>query len=65
MQNKLLVHDKITNHTICLEYLERKRYWGDTDDDGRILIKRNLKKCDVGLWTGQSWLKIGTCGGHF
>jgi hypothetical protein len=23
-----------------------------------------LKKWDVGVWTGSSWLKIGTGGGH-
>ena len=24
----------------------------------------NIKKWDVGVWTGSSWLTIGTGGGH-
>jgi hypothetical protein len=24
----------------------------------------NIKMLDVGLWTGSSWLRIGTGGGH-
>jgi len=25
---------------------------------------RIFRKCDVGVWTGSSWLRIGTGGGH-
>jgi len=28
------------------------------------IIKMNLHKCNVGTWTGSSWLRIGTGGGH-
>jgi hypothetical protein len=28
-------------------------------------IKVDLQKLDVGAWTGLSWLRIGTGGGHF
>jgi len=41
-------------------------WWGNLGDqgvDGRIL-KWILRKWDVGLWTGSSWLRIGTGGGH-
>jgi len=31
--------------------------WGDN-------IKMDLRKWDVGVWTGSSWLRIGTCGGQ-
>jgi hypothetical protein len=38
----------------------------DTGVDGRIIIiiGRLLKKWDEGIWTGLSWLRIGTGGGH-
>jgi hypothetical protein len=32
--------------------------------DGRIILKRNFKKWDVGAWTGLIWIKIGTDDGH-
>jgi len=32
---------------------------GHTWEDNRI-----FRKWDVGLWSGSSWLKIGTGGGH-
>jgi hypothetical protein len=28
-------------------------------------IKWIFSKWNVGVWTGSSWLGIGTCGGHF
>jgi len=34
-----------------------RRRWEDN-------IKIDLRKWDVGLWTGSSWLRIGTVGGH-
>jgi hypothetical protein len=30
----------------------------------RIILRWILKKWDVGIWTGSSWLRIGTGGGH-
>ena len=27
-------------------------------------IKMGLRKWDIGVWTGSSWLRIGTGGGH-
>jgi len=32
--------------------------------DGRIVFRRIFRKWDVGAWTGSSWLRIGTGGGH-
>jgi hypothetical protein len=32
--------------------------------DGRIILRRIFMRCDVGVWTGLSWLRIETCGGH-
>ena len=36
----------------------------DPDLDGRIILGWILRMCDVGVWTGSSWLRIGTGGGH-
>jgi hypothetical protein len=35
-------------------------HWGDPGVDGRWIFR----KWDVGVWTGLSWLRIGTGGGH-
>jgi hypothetical protein len=47
------------------ENLRERDHWGDPGVDGRIIIKRILKKWDVGVWTGLIWLRIdqlaGTC----
>jgi len=42
---------------------EGKRPLGRPGVDGRILL-RSFRKWDVGAWTGSSWLRIGTGGGH-
>ena len=31
---------------------------------GRIILRWIFRKWDVGVWTGSSWLRIGTGGGH-
>jgi len=31
---------------------------------GRIILKWIFRKWDMGVWTGLSWLRIGTGGGH-
>jgi hypothetical protein len=43
---------------------EGKCRWGDTGVDGRIILRWNFRKWDVGVWTGLGWLRIGTGGGH-
>jgi len=37
---------------------------GVSDVDGRIILRWIFRKWDVGVWTGWSWLRIGTGGGH-
>jgi len=32
--------------------------------DGRIILRLIFRKWDVGVWTGSSWLRIGTGGRH-
>jgi len=37
---------------------------GNPDIDGRIVLEWIFRTWDEGLWTGSSWLRIGTGGGH-
>jgi len=37
---------------------------GETCIDGRIILKWIFRKWDAGVWTGSSWLRIGTGGRH-
>jgi hypothetical protein len=39
-------------------------HWGDPGLDGRIILRWICRKWDVDVWTGLSWLRIGTGGGH-
>jgi len=32
--------------------------------DGRKILSWIFKKWDIGVWTGSSWLRIRTGGGH-
>ena len=44
--------------------LRERDYMGEQSVDGRIIIRWIFRKCDVRVWTGSSWLMIGTVGGH-
>ena len=41
-----------------------KNHLEDLDVDGTIILRWIFRKWDVGVWTGSSWLRIGTGGGH-
>jgi len=34
-------------------------HWGNPGVDVRIILRWIFIKCDVGVWTGSSWLRIG------
>ena len=38
--------------------------WGDLGVDGRIILRWFFRKLGVEVWTGLSWLRVGTGGGH-
>jgi len=46
----------------CWGNLSERDHWGDPGADRRIILI--FRKLDVGVWTGSSWLKIGTGCGH-
>ena len=46
------------------ETLMERDHMGDQGVDGRIILRWIFSKLYVGLWTGSSWLRIGTGGGH-
>jgi hypothetical protein len=44
--------------------LRERDHLGDPDVDGRIILRWIFRKWDMGVWTGLSWRKIQTSGGH-
>src|SRR5215469_14541607 len=50
-------------HRVLVGKPEGKSHRGDPDVDGRIILRRILRKWER-LETGWSWLRIGMGGGH-
>jgi hypothetical protein len=44
--------------------LKEGDHFEDPGVDGIIILRWIFRKCGVGLWTGSSWLRVGTVGGH-
>jgi hypothetical protein len=41
--------------------LRERGHLGDPGVDGRIILRWIFRKWDVRVWTGSSWLRLGTC----
>jgi hypothetical protein len=50
---------------ILLGKREGKNHLDDLGPNRRIILRLILRKWDVGIWTGLSWLMVETGGGHF
>ena len=44
--------------------LRERDHLGDPGVNGRIILRWIYRKWDMGVWTGSSWLRIGTVGGQ-
>jgi len=44
--------------------LKERAHLGYPGVDWGIILRWISRKWDVGVWTGSSWLRIGTVGGH-
>jgi hypothetical protein len=44
--------------------MERDHLGDPGVDDEKIIFRWILRKWNMGVWTGTSWLRIGTDGGH-
>jgi len=44
--------------------LREREHLEDPGVDGRIILRWIFRQWNVGVWTGSSWLGIGTNGGH-
>jgi hypothetical protein len=45
---------------VCWGYMRERAHFEDPGADGRIILRWIFRKWDMGLWTGSSWLRIGT-----
>jgi len=52
----------------CTEFwwgnLRERDHWGDPGADGTIILRWIFRKWGAGVWTGSSWLRIGTGSGR-
>jgi hypothetical protein len=48
----------------CWVNLRETDHFEDAGVNGRIILRWTFRRLDVGVWTGSSWLRIGTNGGH-
>jgi len=51
-------------YRILVGNLRERDQWGYPGGNGRIILRLIFRNWDVGVWTGSSWLRTGTGGGH-
>jgi hypothetical protein len=51
-------------HRVLVGKPEGRGHWGDSDVDGRIILRWIFRKLEGVVGTGLSWLRIGTGDGH-
>ena len=51
-------------YRVLLRKPEGRNHWGDLGEDGWIILGRNSRRWDVGIWTGLGWPRIDTGGGR-
>jgi hypothetical protein len=51
-------------HRVLVGKPEGMGRWGDSDVNGRIILRWKLRKLEEVVGTGWRWLRIGTGGGH-
>ena len=52
-------------YRVWCENLRERVRMEDPGVNGRIILRWIFRKWDEGVWTGSSWLRIVTGGGHF
>ena len=56
--------DERTYTGFCWGNLRERDRLGDAGIDGRIILSWIFRKWGVGVWSGLSWLRVGTGGRH-
>jgi len=57
------VEERRCVYRILVGKMKKRYHFGDPGLYGRIILRWIFRQWDVGVWTGSSWLRIGTGGG--
>jgi hypothetical protein len=56
--------EKRVVYRVLVKTARERDQLGDPGVSGRIILSWIFRNWYVGVWTGSSWLRIGTGGGH-
>jgi hypothetical protein len=59
-----ILHIGGRSYILNLRNLRERDRWRDPGLDGRIILRWIFRNRGVGVWTGLSWLRLETGGGH-